>query len=80
MLYPVLIFQFLSQVILLKSTIYFRVVTKKYYFPLSGGHVVKYGNIVSKVFDMFSCNNKNQIMIIKLRMLYRQFRKKSIVS
>ena len=55
-----------SHVILIKSAIYFRVIEKDFDFLASGGYVVKYGSIVSKVFDIFFCNNKNQVMIIKL--------------
>ena len=63
---PALIFQFFLQVTLIKSTIYFRVGAKDFDFPLLGGYVVRYGKIVSKVLNIFFCNNKNQILIIKL--------------
>ena len=39
--------------ILMKSTIYFRVVAKDFNFPFSGGYLVRYGKIVSKVFAIF---------------------------
>ena len=41
---------------------------------------MKYGNNISKVFDIFFCNNKDQVMIIKLRILYKQSRKESIFT
>ena len=63
---------------MIKSTLYFRAAAKNFDFSLSGGYVVKYGNIVWKVFDIFFCKNKNQITIIKLIKRYRQFRKESI--
>ena len=73
MAYPVLIFQL--TLTLIKSAIYFRDIEKDFDFLASGGYVVKYGSIVSKVFDIFFCNNKNQVMIIKLLKLYKQFEK-----
>ena len=56
----------------------FFLVSKDLDFTLSDA-VVRCGNIVSKVFDIFLCDNKNQIIIlIKLRKLYKQFTKKSM--
>ena len=57
---------FLLYVILIMSTIYFRVITKDFAFPLSGGYVVTFGKTISKVFDIFLCSNKSQIMSIKI--------------
>ena len=36
---------------------------------------MRHRKAISKVFDFFFCNIKNQIMIIKLRKLRRQSRK-----
>ena len=47
-------------------TIYFRVAVKDFDLLLSGECVLKQCQIIVKVFDIFFCNNKNQILIIKL--------------
>ena len=65
------------------STIYFQVVAKDFDFDLllTGGYVAKWLKTFSKAFDKFFCNNKNQIMIIKLfkgEFLQKQFRKEWI--
>ena len=65
------------------STIYFQVVVKDFDFDLllTGGYVAKWLKTFSKAFDKFFCNNKNQIMIIKLfkgEFLQKQFRKEWI--
>ena len=56
------IFSLFLHVILIKTTIYFRVVTKDLDFLVSGGYIIRYGKSVSKVVDIFYCNNKNQTM------------------
>ena len=73
-------FSVFSHAILVKSTIYFRVVTKKIIFRYQEVMLWNNGNNISKVFDIFFCNNKDQVMIIKLRILYKQSRKESIFT
>lgn len=48
------------------STIYFRVLAKYFDLLLSGSYVAEYFKIVLKVFGKIFCNNKGQVMILKL--------------
>ena len=60
------------------TTIYFHVVAKYLDLVLSGSYLVEQCKTVWKVFGECFCNNKNQILIIKL--LKGKFLQKKLVK